>query len=367
MGKLPQLLIEQYTDEPASGDAQQSDLPQNGSATIQSLLKTLGFRAPQWAHRALGTEHSVRTGCLLDEHPIGWRDDTVTGPSLLDCSMSSSDEAAVRDDFICRLQSEVIGIDEDDAEGLVRSYLSRLSSVATTRTTHSPFIANSGDSSSVSALHLVVLQHGFLGCGADMALLKNAIRTELPSHMEVFIPTSNEGKEGDSIAQMGARLAVELLDFCRIAAPSLLELNGQARLSFIGHSLGGVVLRWALQVQLEPSPSSTTTILSYPPPSCNTGAGDPSIAAACARLHISRIASRGDAVSGVPTGVCGHARSLSIQELQVPPGRCTLLVDISMLGAQGDDCSYMFFCTVGARFGGRSGRTALQVAALQSL
>ena len=232
MGKLPQLLIEQYTDEPASGDAQQSDLPQNGSATIQSLLKTLGLGAPQWAHRAPGTEHSVRTGYLLDEHRTGWREDAVTGPSLLDCSMSSSDEAA---------------------GGLVRSSLSRLSSVATTRTTHRPFIANSGDSSSVAALHLVVLQHGFLGCGADMALLKNAIRTELPSHMEVFIPTSNEGKEGDSIAQMGSRLAVELLDFCRTAAPSLLELNGQARVSFIGHSLGGVVIRWALQVQLEPS------------------------------------------------------------------------------------------------------------------
>jgi hypothetical protein len=249
MGKLPQLLIEQYTDEPASGDAQQSDLPQNGSATIQSLLKTLGLRAP----------HSVRTGCLLDEHPIGWREDTVTGPSLLDCSMSSSDEAAVRDGFICRVQGEVIGIDEDDAGGRVKSYLSRLSSVATTHTTHSPFIANSGDSSCVAALHLVVLQHGFLGCGADMALLKNAIRTELPSHMKVFIPTSNEGKEGDSIAQMGARLAVELLDFCRTAAPSLLELNGQARVSFIGHSLGAVVIRWALQVQLEPSPSPPPT------------------------------------------------------------------------------------------------------------
>jgi hypothetical protein len=236
MRKLPQLLIEQYTDEPASGDAQQSDLPQNGSATIQSLLKTLGLGA-------LGTEHSVRTG---------WREDTVTGPSMLDCSMSCSDEAAARDGFICRVQGEVIGIDSDDAEGLVRSSLSRLSSVATTRTTHSPFIANSGDSSSVAALHLVVLQHGFLGCGADMALLKNAIRTELPSHMKVFIPTSNEGKEGDSIAQMGARLAVELLDFCRTAAPSLLELSGQARVSFIGHSLGAVVIRWALQVQLEP-------------------------------------------------------------------------------------------------------------------
>lgn len=326
MGKLPQLLIEQYTDEPAttSGDAQQqSDLPQNGGATIQSLLKTIGLGAPQWARRAPGTEHSVRTGYLLDEHPIGWREDAVTGPAMLNCSMSCSDEAAARDGFICRVQGEVIGIDSDDAGGgLVRSSISRLSSVATTRTTctRSPFIAKSGDSSSV-ALHLVVLQHGFLGCGADMALLKNAIRTELPSHVEVFIPASNEGKEGDSIAQMGARLTVELLDFCRTSAPSLLEVNGQARVSFIGHSLGGVVIRWALQVlyswnPLPPPPPYSATL----PSSCYAGAGDPSIAAACARVHISRIASHGDAVSGVPTGVCGHARSLSIQEIQVPPG-----------------------------------------------
>lgn len=143
---------------------------------------------------------------------------------------------------------------DDDVGGLVRSSLSRLSSVVTTRATHSPFIEKSGDSSSVAALHLVVLQHGFLGCGGDMGLLKNAIRTELPSHVEVLIPTSNEGKEGDSIAQMGARLAVELMEFCRTTAPSLLELDGQARVSFIGHSLGGVVIRWALQVQLDHSP-----------------------------------------------------------------------------------------------------------------
>jgi hypothetical protein len=332
MGKLPQLLIEQYTDERASGDAQQSDPPQNGSATIQSLLKTLGLGAP-------GTEHSVRTGYLLDEHPTGWRKDAVTGLAMLDCSMSCSDEAAVRDGFICREQGEVIGIDSDDAGGLVRSSLSRLSSVVTTRTTHSPFVANSGDNSSV-AVHLVVLQHGFLGCGADMALLKNAIRMELPSHVKVFIPTSNEGKEGDSIAQMGARLAVELLDFCRTAAPSLLELNGQAKVSFIGHSLGGVVIRWALQVQLEttPHPTPTTTILSNPPffllyrsqrsfHCCGM----------CMRSYLSRRLTWGRCFRS--PNWCLWACALSFNSRNTSPSRCSLLVYRSILGAQGDDCS----------------------------
>lgn len=262
---------------------------------------------------------------------------------------------------------------DDDVGGLVRSSLSRLSSVVTTRAIHSPFIAKSGDSSSVAALHLVVLQHGFLGCGGDMGLLKNAIRTELPSHVEVFIPTSNEGKEGDSIAQMGARLAVELMEFCRTTAPSLLELDGQARVSFIGHSLGGVVIRWALQVQLDHSPHthshsvtlSSVLIHAMQEPMIRPLLRNVHAFISLASPHVGTLFPESQLVS---VGMWALFQFKKYKSLQV---RATSRADRSKLDALTEMlCVRVLLvcsCTVGAGLGGRSGRTALRVAALQAV
>lgn len=118
MDKLPQLLIEQYImDEPAGSDddvdddAQPGGLPEKGSAmtTLQSL-KTLRIGALQ---------SMARTGYLLDElrnrYPARWRERedaaAVTGPSMLDCSMSCSDDEAAAvpsDGSHCREQGEVL-------------------------------------------------------------------------------------------------------------------------------------------------------------------------------------------------------------------------------------------------------------------
>jgi hypothetical protein len=92
---------------------------------------------------------------------------------------------------------------------------------------------------------------------------------------QTFIPKSNEGKEHDSIAQMGKRLAFEVVQYCKgrtsvytrstpldiyrkclrrlrcVAEyhPELLQPGTKPRISFIGHSMGGLIVRQALQVR----------------------------------------------------------------------------------------------------------------------
>ena len=65
------------------------------------------------------------------------------------------------------------------------------------------------------------------------------------------MPRSNEGKEQDSIAQMGKRLAFELLQFVKEYHPTLLRHSSQSKISFIGHSMGGLMVRQALSVSVK--------------------------------------------------------------------------------------------------------------------
>jgi hypothetical protein len=90
--------------------------------------------------------------------------------------------------------------------------------------------------------HLVVLVHGFGGTSFDVRKLRNQILLE---HPEVYVYSAHtneeEGSEGD-ILIMGRKLAIETQAFVHDYFPG----KSLEKLSFIGHSMGGLVIRAAL-------------------------------------------------------------------------------------------------------------------------
>ena len=93
-----------------------------------------------------------------------------------------------------------------------------------------------------SKKHLIVLVHGFQACSFDMEIIKNCIAFLFP-HCQVLLSTSNECRTEKSIEVLGERLAREIKDFVN-EQPS----RGEYKISFIAHSMGGIVVRAALEL-----------------------------------------------------------------------------------------------------------------------
>ena len=96
-------------------------------------------------------------------------------------------------------------------------------------------------------VHLIVLQHGFQGNSWDMRLLQSYISVEMPEHVDVLVATSNEVDSEKSIIESAEALAKEIVDYCNDEYPSLMSPAEGGRISFFGHSLGGVIIRKALE------------------------------------------------------------------------------------------------------------------------
>jgi Putative serine esterase (DUF676)/Protein FAM135 len=90
-------------------------------------------------------------------------------------------------------------------------------------------------------VHLIVLVHGFQGNHFDMRLMKNNIALIHPEALFLCSNSNEESTEGD-INEMGVRLAQEVMSFITEWCPS----RSLGRLSFIGHSMGGLIIRAAL-------------------------------------------------------------------------------------------------------------------------
>lgn len=90
-------------------------------------------------------------------------------------------------------------------------------------------------------MHLFVLQHGFQGSSFDLRVFKNIISVALPDAL-FLCATANENNTNGDIFEMGQRLADEVHQYIRESCPG----SQLARLTFIGHSLGGLILRAAL-------------------------------------------------------------------------------------------------------------------------
>ncbi|CAD8093265.1 unnamed protein product [Paramecium sonneborni] len=97
------------------------------------------------------------------------------------------------------------------------------------------------DIMSYRGIHLIVLVHGFQGNSYDMKLFKNYISLAHPEAMFLCSSINEENTEGN-IQEMGEKLATEVINFISENCPE----NTLGRLSFIGHSLGGVIIRASL-------------------------------------------------------------------------------------------------------------------------
>lgn len=90
-------------------------------------------------------------------------------------------------------------------------------------------------------VHLFVLVHGFQGNSSDMRLLKNNIAIQFPEALFLCSAANEDYTEGD-ILEMGVRLANEVNGYIAQYCPG----SSLGRISFIAHSLGGLIVRAAL-------------------------------------------------------------------------------------------------------------------------
>lgn len=108
-------------------------------------------------------------------------------------------------------------------------------------TDHSELLEEDAERFNYKGVHLLVLAHGFQGNSLDMRLLRNNILLIHPEALVLCSLANEDNTEGD-IEEMGKRLAKEvegfITDYCPGAA--------LGKMSFIGHSLGGLIIRAAL-------------------------------------------------------------------------------------------------------------------------
>lgn len=90
-------------------------------------------------------------------------------------------------------------------------------------------------------MHLFVLSHGFQGSSFDMRVFKNIVSIAMPDAL-FLCATANEHDSDQSILEMGQRLAHEVDQYIRESCPG----SQLARLSMIGFSMGGLIIRAAL-------------------------------------------------------------------------------------------------------------------------
>lgn len=117
-------------------------------------------------------------------------------------------------------------------------------------------------------VHLFVLVHGFQGNSYDLRLIKNTISLSFPGAI-CLTSNANEDNTEDSIEIMGQRLADEIVRYVEHWCGE----DAVSRLSFICHSLGGVIARAALP-KLKHLWSRLYTFVSFSSPHlgymCNT-------------------------------------------------------------------------------------------------
>ena len=85
---------------------------------------------------------------------------------------------------------------------------------------------------------MFVLCHGFHGNSFDVRNFKNVINVALPDAL-ILSSESNEENSDLDLVTMGFKLANEIKGFANENCPG----SQLGRISFIGHSLGGLIIR----------------------------------------------------------------------------------------------------------------------------
>jgi len=108
--------------------------------------------------------------------------------------------------------------------------------------------------------HLLILVHGYKGCDFDMRVYKNHLMNFFPRSLCMISNINSTAEEAVSILKLGENLAKEVKQY--ILGVTSKEID---RISFIGHSLGGLVIRAALPL-LAPFKSKFCTYMSLGSP-----------------------------------------------------------------------------------------------------
>ncbi|KAL5071249.1 hypothetical protein RYX36_022136 [Vicia faba] len=101
--------------------------------------------------------------------------------------------------------------------------------------------------SNVRALKIVVFVHGFQGHHLDLRLIRNQWLLIDPM-VEVLMSQANEDKTSGDLREMGQRLAQEVVSFVKnkMDEASRYANLGDIRLSFVGHSIGNLIIRTSI-------------------------------------------------------------------------------------------------------------------------
>ncbi|XP_008781421.1 uncharacterized protein LOC103701215 isoform X2 [Phoenix dactylifera] len=96
-------------------------------------------------------------------------------------------------------------------------------------------------------LKVVVFVHGFQGHHLDLRLVRNQWLLIDPG-AECLMSETNEQKTSGDFREMGSRLAEEVIAFIRRKMDKLSKYGGckDIKLSFVGHSIGNIIIRTAL-------------------------------------------------------------------------------------------------------------------------
>lgn len=98
------------------------------------------------------------------------------------------------------------------------------------------------NSAASAGIHLYVFVPGYGSTNADLRPVKNVFAWYFHSHSQYLVSTCNDGHTDCDLATLGQALAAEvqthISQYCK---------GSIARISFIGHSLGGVIVRAALK------------------------------------------------------------------------------------------------------------------------
>ncbi|KAL5703698.1 hypothetical protein ACHQM5_022223 [Ranunculus cassubicifolius] len=103
-------------------------------------------------------------------------------------------------------------------------------------------------------LKMVVFVHGFQGHHLDLRLIRNQWLLIDPG-VECLMSMINEERTSGDIREMGARLAEEVISFIKRKIEKFSRCGGfrDMKLSFVGHSIGNVIIRTALtESKMEP-------------------------------------------------------------------------------------------------------------------
>ena len=174
----------------------------------------------------------------------------------------SETEAAVS--IESAIASETIVLETNERESKKQTITTSASVTTTPPASVSPSSTISAPPSSSQpieghCIHLIVFQHGYQGTSYDLRLFRDVMKLLLTNNVQTsfsyLIASSNERQTDGNIEMMGHRLATEVTNRINNLQQST-EQNEQdddtrvVRLSFIGHSLGSVIIRSALTSSL---------------------------------------------------------------------------------------------------------------------